>query len=205
MLRPDEIVVDNFAGGGGASLGIERAIGRPIDIAINHDAKAVAMHKANHPATRHLCQDVWEADPRTVAAGRPVGLAWFSPDCKHFSKAKGGKPVEKKIRGLCWVVIRWAATVKPRVIILENVEEFRTYGPLLKDGKPCPDRKGVYFRLWVHRLRQLGYAVEWQACCRSARRPSASTGRSRASRSSSASGRWPRRRCGALRAAPGGM
>ncbi len=162
MLRPGEIVVDNFAGGGGASLGVERAIGRPIDVAINHDAKAVAMHRANHPHTRHLCQDVWDADPRDVAAGRPVGLAWFSPDCKHFSKAKGGKPVEKKIRGLCWVVIRWAATVKPRVIILENVEEFRTYGPLLEDGKPCPDRKGVYFKLWVHRLRQLGYAVEWR-------------------------------------------
>ena len=161
MLAPNEIVVDNFAGGGGASLGIERAIGRPIDVAINHDAKAVAMHKANHPQTRHLCQDVWEADPRAVAAGRPVGLAWFSPDCKHFSKAKGGKPVEKKIRGLAWVVIRWAATVKPRVIILENVEEFQSWGPLV-DDRPCKARKGRFFKIWVGQLRKLGYAVEWR-------------------------------------------
>lgn len=161
MLNVAEIIVDNFAGGGGASLGIEQATGQPVDVAINHDAQAVAMHRANHPDTVHHCEDVWHVDPREAAKGRPVGLAWFSPDCKHFSKAKGGKPVEKKIRALAWVVIRWAVTVRPRVIVLENVEEFQTWGPLV-DGKPCPDRKGSTFRLWMHRLRQLGYEVEWR-------------------------------------------
>jgi DNA (cytosine-5)-methyltransferase 1 len=112
----DELIIDNFAGGGGASTGIEWAVGRPVDIAINHDPAALAMHKANHPWTKHFCESVWEIDPRAVTAGRPVGLAWFSPDCTHHSKARGGKPREKKIRGLAWVVLRWAATVRPRVI-----------------------------------------------------------------------------------------
>lgn len=158
----DEMIVDNFAGGGGASTGIEKAIGRPIDIAINHDPEAVAMHKANHPFTKHYCESVFDVVPRKAARGRKVGLAWFSPDCKHFSKAKGGKPVEKKIRGLAWVVVRWAATVKPRIIILENVEEFQTWGPLLPNGKPCPARKGLTFHRWVKELRKFGYAVEWK-------------------------------------------
>ena len=124
----DEIVVDNFAGGGGASTGIKMAIGRDVDIAINHDPAAIAMHKANHPYTEHYNESVWDIDPVTATGGRPVGLCWFSPDCKHFSKAKGGKPVEKNIRGLAWVALKWAATVKPRVIMLENVEEFKTWG-----------------------------------------------------------------------------
>ena len=158
----DELVVDNFAGGGGASTGIERAIGRPVDIAINHDPEAVAMHQANHPQTLHLCESVWDVNPREVCAGRPVGLAWFSPDCKHFSKAKGGKPVEKKIRGLAWVAVRWAATVQPRVICLENVEEFVTWGPLTQDGRPCPRNRGREFRAFVNALQRLGYAVEWR-------------------------------------------
>ena len=157
-----ELVIDNFAGGGGASTGIERAIGRPVDIAINHDPEAIAMHQANHPQTLHLCESVWDVNPREVCAGRPVGLAWFSPDCKHFSKAKGGKPVEKKIRGLAWVAIRWAATVAPRVICLENVEEFVTWGPLTADGRPCPRNKGREFGAFVNALRRLGYAVEWR-------------------------------------------
>lgn len=127
----DEIFVDNFAGGGGASTGIEIAIGRSVDEAINHDPAAIAMHKANHPETRHWCESVWDVDPRTIAAGRRVALVWLSPDCKHFSKAKGSKPVEKSIRGLAWVGIRWAATVRPRVIMLENVEEFKTWGPVI--------------------------------------------------------------------------
>lgn len=133
----DEIIVDNFAGGGGASTGIELATGRIVDIAINHDPDAILMHKTNHPHTEHLQASVWDVDPVEVCRGRPVGLAWFSPDCKHFSKAKGGKPVDKNIRGLAWVAIRWAAKVKPRVIILENVEEFQTWGPLkvLRDSK----------------------------------------------------------------------
>lgn len=158
----DELIIDNFAGGGGASMGIEDALGRSVDIAVNHDAEAVEMHKTNHPHTRHLCQDVFEVNAVEVCGGRPVGLAWFSPDCKHFSKAKGGKPVSKKIRGLAWVVIRWAAKVRPRVIMLENVEEFSTWGPLTGENKPCPKRKGQTFRQWVGRLRALGYVVEWR-------------------------------------------
>lgn len=125
------IVVDNFAGGGGASTGIEMAIGRSVDIAINHDPAAIAMHKVNHPGTKHYCESVWEVDPVEACNGQPVDLAWFSPDCKHFSKAKGGKPVEKNIRGLAWVAVKWAKKVRPRVIMLENVEEFRTWGPLI--------------------------------------------------------------------------
>lgn len=162
MLRPGEIIVDNFAGGGGASLGIEWATGRPVDVARNHDPEAIAMHRVNHPATQHRVEDVWHADPRDDAAGRPVGLAWFSPDCKHFSKAKGGKPVEKKIRDLAWVVVRWAERVRPRIIALENVEEFKDWGPLTEDGKPCPVQKGLTFRRWVKALRDLGYRVDWR-------------------------------------------
>lgn len=156
----NELIVDNFAGGGGASLGIEWAFRRPVDIAVNHDPEAVAQHMANHPQTRHYCEDVWDVDPRKATKGRKVGLAWFSPDCKHFSKAKGGRPVEKKIRGLAWVVIKWAKAVKPRVIMLENVEEFQDWGPLTKDGMPCQLRKGLTFRRWKRQLENLGYAVE---------------------------------------------
>lgn len=158
----EEIIVDNFAGGGGASTGIELALGRRVDIAINHDPEAVAMHTANHPETRHFCESVWEVDPSEVTQGRPVGLVWLSPDCKHFSKAKGGKPVEKKIRGLAWVAVRWAAVAKPRVIMLENVEEFITWGPLGKDGRPCPKNKGREFAAFTNALRRHGYAVEWR-------------------------------------------
>lgn len=153
------LIVDNFAGGGGASTGIEQATGRPVDIAINHDPVAIAMHEANHPYTRHYCEDVWEVDPIEATQGRPVALCWLSPDCKHFSKAKGGQPVEKRIRALAWVVVRWAATVRPRVIILENVEEFQTWGPVV-DGRPCPKRRGKTFRAFIHALKRHGYRVE---------------------------------------------
>lgn len=155
-----EIIVDSFAGGGGASTGIELALGRSPDIAVNHDAIALAMHEVNHPATKHLTADIWSVDPLEATGGRPVGLLWASPDCKHFSKAKGGKPVEKKIRGLAWVVVHWANVVAPRVIILENVEEFSTWGPLLADGRPCPQQKGATFKRWVCEMQRLGYAVE---------------------------------------------
>lgn len=141
-----EIVVDNFAGGGGASTGIEIAIGRSVDIAINHDPAAIAMHRANHPDSEHYCEDVWEVDPVTACAGRQVALAWFSPDCKHHSKAKGGKPRDKKIRGLAWVAVRWAYCVRPRVLMLENVEEFLDWGPLDEKNKPIESRKGETFR-----------------------------------------------------------
>ena len=157
----DGLVIDNFAGGGGASTGIEMALGRPVDIAINHDPEAIAMHEINHPHTQHYCESVWEVDPREITQGRPVDLAWFSPDCKHFSKAKGGKPVKKEIRGLAWVAIRYAATVRPRVIMLENVEEFVTWGPLA-DGRPCPKNKGRTFNSFVNALRRHGYQVEWR-------------------------------------------
>ncbi|MGG3012267.1 DNA cytosine methyltransferase [Brevibacillus parabrevis] len=162
-----EIIVDNFAGGGGASTGIELATGRSVDIAINHDPAAIAMHRANHPESEHYCESVWDVDPREVTRGRPVGLCWLSPDCKHFSKAKGGKPKEKGIRGLAWVALRWAATVRPRVIMLENVEEFKTWGPLLKDGMPDPKNKGREFNAFVNALRRQGYQVdhrELRAC-----------------------------------------
>ena len=155
-----ELIIDNFAGGGGASCGIELALGRHVDHAINHDPEAVAMHSMNHPQTEHHCESVWDVDPLALTQGRPVGLAWFSPDCKHFSKAKGGKPRDKKIRGLAWVAMRWAAVVRPRVIMLENVEEFRTWGPVLTDGAPCPKRKGNTFRSFVRQLEAMGYAVE---------------------------------------------
>lgn len=161
-----ELIIDNFAGGGGTSTGLEQAFGRPVDIAINHDPEALAMHAANHPHTTHLCESVWDVDPIKVTGNRPVGLVWLSPDCKHFSKAKGGKPVEKKIRGLAWVTLRWAAKCKPRVIMLENVEEFKTWGPLLiaADGsaKPDPAKKGKTFDSFIRQLRAHGYAVDYR-------------------------------------------
>lgn len=157
-----ELIVDSFAGGGGASMGIEMALGRSPDIAINHDAEALSMHARNHPETRHLAHDIWKVDPTAATRGQPVGLMWASPDCKHFSKAKGGKPVSKNNRDLAWVVVRWARQVRPRVIILENVEEFRSWGPLGADGMPCPRRRGQTFDAWVKRLERLGYRVEWR-------------------------------------------
>ena len=155
----DEIIVDNFAGGGGASTGMELAAGRPVAIAINHDIDAILLHKTNHPYTEHLQASVWDVDPVAVCKGRPVGLAWFSPDCKHFSKAKGAALVDKKIRGLAWIVLRWAALVRPRVIMLENVEEFQTWGPVRK-GKPVKKKAGQTFRKWKQQLSDLGYEIE---------------------------------------------
>lgn len=174
MLKPqfllplaDELVIDLFAGGGGASTGIEAAIGRHVDIAVNHDAEAVSLHQANHPQTLHHVSDVFEVDPRTVTGGQAVGLLWASPDCTFHSKARGGKPFRdrnraRRRRGLAWVVCRWAREVQPRVICLENVEEFQHWGPLLADGTPCPDRRGNTFQRWVAQLRNLGYAVQWR-------------------------------------------
>lgn len=155
----DEIIVDNFAGGGGASTGIELATGRPVAIAINHDPDAILLHKTNHPWTEHLQASVWDVDPVAVCRGRPVGLAWFSPDCKHFSKAKGAALVDRNIRGLAWIVLRWAALVRPRVIMLENVEEFQTWGPVRK-GKPVKSKAGQTFRKWKQQLEDLGYVIE---------------------------------------------
>lgn len=166
MLRTQEtldgeIIVDSFAGGGGASTGIELALGRIVNAAINHDPAAIRMHEANHPYTEHYQASVWDVDPEAVCRGRPVALAWFSPDCKHFSKAKGAALVDRKIRGLAWIVLRWAAKVRPRVIILENVEEFQTWGPVRK-GKPVKKLAGTTFQKFVGQLRALGYSVEWR-------------------------------------------
>lgn len=166
-----EIIVDNFAGGGGASTGIEMATGRSVDIAINHDENAIAMHSTNHPETLHYCESVFDVDPIAATAGRPVGLAWFSPDCRHFSKAKGSKPVKKEIRGLAWIVIRWALAKRPRVMMLENVEEFKTWGPLLtaEDGTEHPDpaHAGETFAAFIGMLTT-GIAADHPAiaeCC----------------------------------------
>ncbi|WP_342512278.1 DNA cytosine methyltransferase [Sporosarcina sp. FSL K6-1522] len=156
-----EIIVDNFAGGGGASTGIEMATGLSVDIAINHDPAAIEMHKLNHPDTEHYCESVWDVDPVKAVRGRKVGLAWFSPDCTHHSKAKGGKPVKQEIRGLAWIAIKWALAVKPRVIMLENVEEFQDWGPI-KDGKPVKELKGKTFQSFVKTLEALGYQVEFK-------------------------------------------
>lgn len=161
-LKNTELIVDNFAGGGGASTGIELATGRPVDIAINHDPDAILMHKTNHPLTKHYCESVWDVNPAEICAGRSVGLMWLSPDCKHFSRAKGGKPVSKNVRGLAWIALRWAATVRPRVIILENVPEFVTWGRLGKDGRPDKRYTGETFRSFVYQLKQKGYEVQWR-------------------------------------------
>lgn len=185
----DEITVDGFCGGGGWSTGFELALGRPVDIGINHDAAAIALHKANHPFTKHYQTNIFEVDPLEACAGRKVGWAHFSPDCKHFSRAKGAKPVNKQIRSLAWVVVQWAAAVRPRIISMENVPEFMTWGPciaqrgrhgrvLLLNGMeappgvstlkqyrqlvPDPKRKGQTFRQFVEHLQKLGYTVEWR-------------------------------------------
>jgi len=166
-LHRDDLIVDNFAGGGGASVGIEQALGRSPDIAVNHDPEAIAMHAENHPATRHFCASVFDIDPVEATQGRRVGLAWFSPDCTYFSKARGGRPFRdrdraRRRRGLAWVVVRWAKAVRPRVICLENVEEFEDWGPLDESGKPCPRRRGLTFRRWLKQLQGCGYHVEWR-------------------------------------------
>lgn len=165
-IHADDLIVDSFAGGGGASTGIEWALGRSPDIAVNHDPEAIAMHAANHPSTRHLVADVFDVNPRQVTAGRRVALAWFSPDCTFHSKARGGKPFRdpneaRGRRGLAGVVIKWAAQVKPRVIALENVEEWLDWSPLV-DGRPDPARKGLSFRIWLGKLKAQGYVVEWR-------------------------------------------
>ena len=157
-----ELIVDNFAGGGGASTGIELATGYSVDIAINHDPEAIRMHKANHPNTKHYCENVWAVDPVKACGGHPVALAWFSPDCKHFSKAKGGKPKDKNIRGLAWVACRWAGLVRPRVIMLENVEEFKTWGSLGRRHHPIKAKQGKTFEKFAQQLTGLGYEVQFR-------------------------------------------
>ena len=156
------LIIDSFAGGGGASTGIFEALGRAPDVAINHNEKALAMHQVNHPGTRHYVQDVWAVDPLQATQGKPVDLAWFSPDCTHHSRAKGGKPVSSKLRGLAWVALRWAATVRPAVIFLENVPEFHKWGPLKRKGRPDKNKKGITFAKFKSQLADLGYEVEFK-------------------------------------------
>ncbi|QGA57803.1 DNA cytosine methyltransferase [Brucella sp. 2280] len=164
------LIVDSFAGGGGASTGIEMALGRSPDIAINHNAAALALHEANHPQTLHLSENVYKIDPLDYLRGAHVGLGWFSPDCKHFSKAKGGKPVERNIRDLAWIIPGWIERIqrsggKVDVVILENVEEFQDYGPLMETARglmPDPERKGEYFKKWCRKIRSLGGKIEWR-------------------------------------------
>lgn len=161
----DDIIVDNFAGGGGASSGIEAALGRSVDYAINHDAEAIAMHRVNHPRTHHLNSNVWDVSPQRLAAGRQIGLGWFSPDCTFHSKARGGKPfrdrdMARRRRGLAWLIPYWMKTVRPRVVMLENVEEFADWGPLLDDGTICPRRRGMIFRRWHRMIENLGYRID---------------------------------------------
>lgn len=156
------LIIDSFAGGGGASTGIEIALGRSPDIAINHDAEAIAMHMANHPQTKHYIEDIWQVDPVKVCQGQDVDFMWLSPDCTHFSKAKGGAPKSNKIRGLAWIAIRWAKAVRPKVIILENVEEFKTWGPLDSAGQPVKSQQGQIFGLFIESLRKQGYSIDYR-------------------------------------------
>jgi DNA (cytosine-5)-methyltransferase 1 len=156
------LVVDNFAGGGGASTGIEQALKRAVDIAINHDVEAIAMHTINHPETRHIQNNIWRVDPKEVTQGQHVKLAWFSPDCTHHSKARGGKPREKSIRDLSWVVVLWAEQVKPDCIFMENVEEIQSWGPLGEDGLPIKERAGETWTKWLTALRRTGYKVQFK-------------------------------------------
>jgi DNA (cytosine-5)-methyltransferase 1 len=156
------LIIDSFAGGGGASTGIEQALGRSPDFAINHDADALALHEANHPDTIHLNSNIWDVEPLSVTKGRKVSLLWSSPDCKHFSKAKGGAPKDRNIRDLAWVIVKWAEDAKPDVILMENVEEFRTWGPICDAGKIIQGLEGTTFDLWVKRLKQAGYKLEWR-------------------------------------------
>ncbi|WP_200953549.1 DNA cytosine methyltransferase [Ensifer sp. Root558] len=170
MQNSVPLIVDSFAGGGGASTGIEMALGRSPDIAINHNADALALHAANHPETLHLSENIFKVDPLDYVAGKHVGLAWFSPDCKHFSKAKGGKPVERNIRDLAWVIVLWAERAKPDVIIMENVEEWKEWGPLIETDRglmPCPDNRGKTFQKWCKAMKRAGYKLqhrELRAC-----------------------------------------
>jgi DNA (cytosine-5)-methyltransferase 1 len=162
------IIIDSFAGGGGASTGIEQALGRSPDYAINHNAAALALHAVNHPETIHLSENVYKIDPLDHLRGKHIGLAWFSPDCKHFSKAKGGKPVSRNIRDLCWIIPGWIERIqksggKVDVVMMENVEEFKDYGPLMETAtgeRPDPDRKGETYQKWCKKLRQLGAKME---------------------------------------------
>jgi DNA (cytosine-5)-methyltransferase 1 len=155
------LVADLFCGLGGASAGIEAALDRPVDIAVNHDPEAIALHRANHPRTRHYCESIEKVDPRVALGGDPIDMAWFSPACQHHSRARGGKPVENKSRGLAWMVTSWAARVSPRVCFVENVPDFLTWGPI-RNGRPVAKHIGRYYREWVRRLTKLGYNVDWR-------------------------------------------
>ena len=156
------LIVDLFAGSGGASDGIRIATGRDPDIGVNHDKVALGMHTVNHPGTTHLCASVWAAKPTEVTGGLPVWILWASPDCVHHSKARGGKPRKSNLRSLAWVVIDWLKDTKPEFVFLENVEEFEDWGPLDDEGQPIKKLKGIYFKMWIDSFKILGYSVDWR-------------------------------------------
>lgn len=155
-----DLIIDAFAGGGGASVGIEMALGRPVDIAINHDPDAILMHKTNHPDTLHLTEDIFKVDLQKYVKGQHVALMWASPDCTSHSKAKGGKPREKGLRILPWAVYKHAKAILPDVIIMENVEEIQQWGPLDNDGHPIPERKGEDYKKFITAMKSLGYVFD---------------------------------------------
>lgn len=156
------LLVDLFAGGGGASVGIEAATRSTVDIALNHSPIALAVHRLNHPTTRHVQANVFEVDPHEAVGDEPVQLLWASPDCTHFSIAKGDVPRSRGIRSLAWVVVEWAEKVRPNIICVENVREFESWGPLCERGRPIKNLAGTEFAAWVEALETAGYVVEWQ-------------------------------------------
>lgn len=155
-----DCIIDAFAGGGGASVGIEMALGRAVDIAVNHDAQAIRMHRTNHPSTTHLTEDIFKVDLEKYVAGRPVSLMWASPDCTSHSKAKGGQPRKQGLRILPWAVYKHAKKILPDVIIMENVEEIQQWGPLDESGRPIPECKGEEYQKFIASMKSIGYTFD---------------------------------------------
>ena len=155
-----DLIIDCFAGGGGASVGIEMALGRTVDIAINHDEQAIRMHRTNHPGTLHLTEDIFRVDLEKYVKGQHVALMWASPDCTSHSKAKGGQPRKSGLRILPWAVYKHAKAILPDVIIMENVEEIQQWGPLDESGKPIPERKGEDYRRFISAMQSIGYVFD---------------------------------------------
>ena len=156
-MEQNNLIIDCFCGGGGASVGIQMATGREVDIAVNHDIAAIMMHKTNHPHTKHMTEDIFKVDLKKYVKGRHVALMWASPDCTHFSRAKGGQPVKQEIRMLPMAVVQHAKAVEPDVVIIENVEEIRTWGKLNKHGKPIPSKKGKDWHRFLKKMYLAGY------------------------------------------------
>ncbi len=161
-LMSHGLIVDLFAGGGGASLGMEMALGRAVDVAVNHNPEAVAIHELNHPGTRHFVQNICQIHPLDATGAQPVDVLWASPDCKHFSKAKGTAPKARNIRELAWAVVHWVRYTNPKLVIIENVEEFQGWGPIDGEGKPIKEKAGETFKRWLAALERLGYRADFR-------------------------------------------